>query len=71
MFKEKTSLAIEGEVRSLLLKKTLSGVDVSTWGSGQKEEDSALYNEHRGKVSSYIGRQLEQKCKQGQGTSVR
>ena len=31
MFKEKTTTAMEGEVRSLLVKKTFTGVDVSGW----------------------------------------
>jgi hypothetical protein len=37
MFKEKTSLAIEGEVKSLLAKKTFSGVDVSAWAVDKKK----------------------------------
>ena len=38
MFKEKTSLAIEGEVESLLAKKTFSGVDVSAWAADKKKK---------------------------------
>ena len=38
MFKEKTSLAIEGEVKSLLAKKTFNGVDVSAWAVDKKQK---------------------------------
>ena len=38
MFKEKTSLAIEGEVKSLLAKKTFTGVDVSGWTGDKKRK---------------------------------
>ena len=38
MFKEKTSVAIEGEVKSLLAKKTFSGVDVSAWSVDKKKK---------------------------------
>ena len=37
LFKEKTTLAIEAEVKSLLLKKTFSGVHMDSWPSEQKK----------------------------------
>ena len=38
MFKDKTASAIEGEVGSLLAKKTFTGVDVSTWAIEKKKK---------------------------------
>ena len=41
LFKEKTTLAIEAEVKSLLLKKTFSGVHMDSWPSEQKKRSYA------------------------------
>ena len=38
MFKDKTASAIEGEVASLLAKKTFTGVDVSKWAIEKKKK---------------------------------